>query len=241
MSSTSGGTRAGESGAATHSTHSQCIEFRGLEIGYGRERVAGPLHDVWHHGSLIALTGPNGAGKTTLLRTLLGFLRPLAGEMARLDRVRVGYVPQLTRFEDGFPVTVDEVLGTARAAAGRPTSERRDRALIEVDMAAQRHRKFFELSGGQRQRVLLARALVGDADLIALDEPTAGVDGESAEAIWKLLRRTVDGGRSVVVVTHDLHRLPEYADRILVLDRGVMREEERYLEGRTAAGDEASA
>ena len=206
------------------SSHTQCIEFCDLEIGYGRERVAGPLNDVWHHGSLIALTGPNGAGKTTLLRTLLGFLRPLAGSIARLDAVRVGYVPQLTRFDDGFPVTVDEVLGTARAADGRPTRDRREQVLAAVDMAAMRQCKFFELSGGQRQRVLLARALVGDADIVALDEPTAGVDRESAEAIWKLLRRTVDSGRSVVVVTHDLHRLPEFADRILELDGGVMRE-----------------
>ncbi len=204
------------------------IEFARLEIGYGTERVAGPLDGRLAAGRVHLLTGPNGGGKTTLMRTLLGLLPALDGRIDGTLGHTVSYVPQLGAIDLGFPVTCLEVVGTG-LPLGIRRAERRSRAaesLEAMGLGDRARHSFARLSGGQRQRVFVARALCADARIIALDEPTAGVDAASSSAIWQAARGLADRGKLVIAVTHDLFRAPEFADRLLVLDDGQLDERE---------------
>ncbi|MCA8958697.1 MAG: ATP-binding cassette domain-containing protein [Planctomycetes bacterium] len=197
-----------------------------LEIGYGTHRIAGPLDRTLDSGAVHVLTGPNGSGKSTLLRTILGILPPLRGAVGGLDGRTASYVPQLATLDTGFPVTVEEVVGTGLRRRGprRAARERIRAALAEVGMAQAQRRPFSRLSGGQAQRVLLARALCADAELVALDEPTAGLDDAAAASVWDLLSNLAARGRMVLVVTHDLQRCHAERHPVLVLDGGTLLE-----------------
>ena len=96
--------------------------------------------------------------------------------------------------------------------------------LGRVGMESYARHPFMRLSGGERQRVLVARALFADADVVALDEPTTGVDAGAADGIWALIREIADSGRLVIVVTHDLYRAPGYVHQTFVLDEQAIRE-----------------
>jgi len=202
------------------------VRFSGLELTYGRTRVAGSLDGALDSGRVWAITGPNGSGKTTLVRTLIGLQRARRGSVEGVTGRTVSYVPQLGSMDDTVPVTVAEVVSTG----GRSRMRRGDRraaiheSLVRVGMERFARRPFFKLSGGQRQRVLVARALFADAEMVVLDEPTTGVDAAAADGIWELIRDTAEADRLVVVVTHDLYRAPSYAHRTLVLDAAGLRE-----------------
>ncbi len=202
------------------------MELAGLAVGYGGVRVAGPLDARFESGAVHLLTGPNGCGKTTLLRTILGFVPALGGAVSGVTGRAVSYVPQLGALDSGFPLTCREVvatglpLGTGRALRRRSTAA----ALAAVGIGDSARLPFSHLSGGQRQRLLVARALAADADIVTLDEPTVGVDADSVTALWQALRALAAAGRLVLVVTHDLFRGPEYADRQWVLDDAGLRE-----------------
>lgn len=198
------------------------LRFRQLEVGYGGRRVAGPFDGCLQSGQLSLITGSNGTGKTTLLRTLLGLLPPLGGVIERPEGLTCSYVPHSGAQDPGFPVTCAEVVATGLPLKA-PRRQRRDRsltALHAVGLAALAERSFHQLSCGQRQRVLVARSLCAEAQLIALDEPTAGVDADSSEAVWETLRGLADEGRIVVAITHDHFLAPRFADQQLVIDGG---------------------
>ncbi|MCA8971597.1 MAG: ATP-binding cassette domain-containing protein [Planctomycetes bacterium] len=193
------------------------LRFDGLVAGHGRRALTNPLTLEFESGLVHAIIGRNGSGKTTLLRTAIGLHDPLAGKVNSV--VPVSYVPQLTDFEASVPVSALEVV-----AMGRPLGERwsvrRRRAretLASIGLETEATRRFFELSGGQRQRVLLARALCADARLLALDEPTSGVDIDAVELVWTAIRELTQRGCTVLMVTHDLLVLPHVADRTWVL------------------------
>ena len=186
-------------------------------------------------GVMCASVGPNGAGKSTLLKTVLGLVVPTAGHVrifgqpyARARR-RVGYVPQRSSVDWDFPATALDVvemglygrLGWFRRP-GRAERARAMAALADVEMADFAARPIAELSGGQQQRVFIARALVQEADVYLLDEPMAGVDAVTEAAIIALLRRLRDGGRTVIVVHHDLHSVAGIFDWVVVLNRRVI-------------------
>lgn len=200
--------------------------FSDLEVGYARRTVAGPLSGEFESGSVSVLTGPNGCGKTTLLRTLIGLIAPLRGRISRPEDSRISYVPQLMSFGAGFPISSEEVVGTGVevAVSARERRRRTRAALDKVGLQSEARRPFFVLSGGQRQRVLLARALCAGADIIAMDEPTAGVDEESSTRVWESIGQLASDGRLVVVVTHDVFRAPSYANVMLSLEKGRLRE-----------------
>jgi ABC-type Mn2+/Zn2+ transport system ATPase subunit len=188
--------------------------------------VAGPLQGAWPGGALYALTGPNGSGKTTLIRTLLGLQRPLAGRVSLARGSACSYVPQIGELSPDFPVTAGEVVAMGLRRVSR--SERQRRVIEALESVGQGHRlrvPFSALSGGQRQRVLIARSTIGEAAILVLDEPTAGVDQAASESVWQLLADIASGQRRlVVVVTHDLLLASRYTQDILVMDRGRLRE-----------------
>jgi len=185
-------------------------------------------------GEFVAIAGPNGGGKTTLLRLALGLARPTRGRVLLFgepadrfsDRARLGYLSQRAQLGVQAPATVREVVSAGRAARnafGRLTAEDRDaieQAMERVGLADLARRPLSRLSGGQQQRAFIAKALVSGPQLLALDEPTAGVDVEAQEALSVLLARLNDElGVTILYVSHEFGAI-EHVVRRLVLVRG---------------------
>ncbi|MEA2155216.1 MAG: hypothetical protein QOE11_1356 [Solirubrobacteraceae bacterium] len=172
-------------------------------------------------GQAIAVLGPNGGGKTTLFRALLGELPVVAGTMSYSSAP--AYVPQTERSRLDFPVSaLDVALMGAYARTpwfrriGAADRELARAALVRVGLGDRARDRFGALSGGQRQRVLVARALVQDAPLLLLDEPFAGVDHASEEAIMGILDELRGEGRVLLIATHDIDQARRW-DRVLCL------------------------
>ncbi len=201
------------------------IEVAQLSAGYGGGALA--LSDVTFsatEGQAVAVLGPNGGGKTTLFRALLGEL-PAATGSIRVQGTPA-YVPQTERSRLDFPVSALDV--ALMGAYARTPWYRRiasgDRALARaaldrVGLADSAAMRFGALSGGQRQRVLIARALVQDAGVLLLDEPFAGVDRASEEAIMRILDELRAERRVLLIATHDVEQARRW-DRVLCLAGG---------------------
>lgn len=182
-------------------------------------------------GILMAVVGPNGAGKTTLLKSILGLIRPAAGQVLiygrpyAQQRRLVGYVPQRGSVDWDFPTSVLDVVMMGRYRSlgwvrrpGKAEHALAQAALERVGMGEFSGRQISQLSGGQQQRVFLARALVQDALVYIMDEPFQGVDALTERAIIVLLQEMRQAGKTVVVVHHDLQTVPEYFDWVTLLN-----------------------
>ncbi|GAA4403562.1 metal ABC transporter ATP-binding protein [Fodinibacter luteus] len=214
---------------------SPLVRLRSAAFGYAdRPVVSGVDLDV-SAGEVVALLGPNGSGKSTLVRGILGLADRHAGEVelfgTPLDRfdehTRIGYVPQRHSLSASVRATVTEIVEVGRLPHRpwwRPSS-REDHAIVreavaDVGLGDRAHEEVASLSGGQQRRVLIARALAGRPEMLVMDEPTAGVDRTSQEALAVVLRRLADRGTSMVVVTHELEALEGLVTRIVCLDTG---------------------
>jgi len=211
------------------------IRVENLTVSYRGKPAIRNVSVVVAQGLRVGLIGPNGAGKSTLLRALVGLLVPDTGRVelfglpVREARKLVAYVPQRSEVDWDYPVVAEEVVLMGRFPhvgwVRRPRAEDRRVAwecLRQVGMEALAHRQIGQLSGGQQQRVFLARALAQEARLLLLDEPFVGVDAATEEAIYGLLDRLREEGRTVVVATHDLSRAQTAFDRLLLLNQHVV-------------------
>ena len=176
-------------------------------------------------GERVAIVGPNGAGKSTLFKTLLGLLHPTRGTMDT-NGAEFGYVTQRSAVDWSFPVTVHDVVMMGRIGKmgwlrwQRPSDrEIVQRCLAQVGMLDYASRQIRELSGGQQQRVFIARALAQEATVLLMDEPFAGVDAPSQEAILEIIERLHDQGVTILVSTHDLNLAVQRFDRLALLNR----------------------
>lgn len=211
------------------------IELLNTSIGYGARAVVDDVSLRIDRGEVVALVGPNGSGKTTIVRGLLG-LAPVVGGEVRLfgvpagrfhERWRIGYVPQRHTVVGAVPSTVQEVVASGRLARRRwwkpPTAADRavvSRAIDVVGLVDQSRASVSTLSGGQQRRVLIARALAADPEVLVMDEPTAGVDVASAEALTRTLARLVEDGRTLLIVTHDVAPLAPILTRVVAVAGG---------------------
>lgn len=209
----------------------KAIEVTDLTIAYRDKPVLWDVDMDVPAGILMAIVGPNGAGKTTMIKSILGLIKPAAGQVLVYgkpyaeQRHLVGYVPQRGSVDWDFPTSVLDVVMMGRYGAlgwlKRPGASERAAAfdaLDKVGMKSFAERQISQLSGGQQQRVFLARALVQDAQLYFMDEPFQGVDATTERAIVTLLQELRSAGKTVVVVHHDLQTVPEYFDWVTMLN-----------------------
>ncbi len=207
------------------------LEVRRLTASYSSRPVLWDVDATVPAGTLAAIVGPNGAGKSTLMKAAVGLLKLDAGHVLIEGRPatealdRVAYVPQRDEVDWDFPITVREVveMGRYRSAGWvrrlkAADHEHVDQALERVSMSSFARRQIGELSGGQRQRVFIARALAQDAPVMMLDEPFAGVDARTEVALLDLLAAIRAGGRTVIVVHHDIGTVRSRFDWALLLN-----------------------
>ena len=208
--------------AARHS--SPAVSFEGVSKVYGHVRAVDGLSLELHHGETVAFLGPNGAGKSTSLDMLLALRKPTSGRIRVLGHdpaaaVRAGEIGAMLQSGGLMPeVTVGEQITLVTSFHPRPlpVAETLRRAGI-ADLAGRRVDK---LSGGQTQRVRFALAIVGECDLIVLDEPTTAMDVETRQAFWANMKAEVAEGRTLLFATHYLEEADQAADRILVINKG---------------------
>ena len=180
-------------------------------------------------GEIFALLGPNGAGKTTLISIVCGIVTPSSGRVLvdghdivrdyRASRSRIGLVPQeLTT--DAFE-SVWSTVSFSRGLFGLPPNPAHiERVLKDLSLWDKRDEKIRNLSGGMKRRVLIAKALSHEPKILFLDEPTAGVDVELRQDMWRLVRALRDEGVTIILTTHYIEEAEEMADRVGVISRG---------------------
>jgi len=218
------------------------IEVRDLVVVRGGHRVLpGISLDV--AAGVTGLLGPSGCGKTTLMRCLVGAQQVRSGSVEVLGepagsaalRTRIGYVTQAASVYDDL--TVAENLGFFARVLGVDRSSG-DEAIELVGLADQRQQVVGRLSGGQRSRVSLAVALLGEPDLLVLDEPTVGLDPVLRRDLWELFHRLADGGTAVLVSSHVMDEA-ERCHRLLLMREGriIADGSPDEIRGRTGAGD----
>jgi len=192
---------------------------------------------IWP-GQFVAVVGPNGGGKTTLLRTILGAVPLMRGNLMIRGKEtlgstleRVGYVPQLETIDWNFPITVEEVIlmGLFRKNHWLTKIQKEDReklnALLDrLNLTGLGKRHIRELSGGQQQAVFLGRALIGEPDLILLDEPTAGLDIRSRDDVIHFLHEINHQGVAIVITAHDLNWVAAHLPWVVCLNHRIIAE-----------------
>ena len=202
------------------------IKCRNLTLGYGSKNIVNGFDYDINTGDYLCIIGRNGCGKTTFLRGLAGVLRPKAGKIElrdNLTRKQIGYLPQITIAQKDFPASVEEIVLSAFQGKslllpfyGSALRERASECLALTRTENLRKSCFRELSGGQKQRVLLARALCAADRLLLLDEPVTGLDPESAQNMYSIIKNLHEQkNMTIVMVTHDVESAQKYATRIL--------------------------
>jgi zinc transport system ATP-binding protein len=221
--------------SATTEPGTPVVELADVSVLLGGRPVLRGIDLQVHAGEVLAVLGANGSGKSTLVRTMLGLV-PAARGQVRLfgtprERFRawhrVGFVPQRATAASGVPASVREVVTSGRLSRRRLLRPLRaadraavDRALAAVDLTDKASDGVSTLSGGQQQRTLIARALAGEPDVFVLDEPTAGVDLDSQQALADALAALVRSGATIVLVAHELGPMTGLIDRTVVMRDG---------------------
>ena len=203
------------------------VALRLEDVAFAYGHGAPVLRDVnlaVEQGEFVAIAGPNGGGKTTLLRLVLGLEQPNAGRV-EVAVQRRGYLAQRAQTTIDGPLTVRELVSAGRVPRTRLLGPlgRGDRAAVReaiqrVGLGARADSRLTTLSGGQQQRAFIAKALAADPELLALDEPTTGVDVEAQEAIADLLRRLgTELGMTILYVSHEFGAVEDFVERLVLV------------------------
>lgn len=200
----------------------------GLVIGYGHRPLLPAIDFAVQPGTFLAVVGRNGSGKSTWLRTMLGFVSPIAGRVARRPGLRLGYMPQATTLDPLLPVRAADLVqwgsldgwSFVRPLSSPADRSNSERALHTAKATALGGTLFRDLSEGQKQRVLLGRTIARGADVAFLDEPTSAMDAVAERETMTCLKDlTRERGMTVVVVSHLLGMVSRFADQVLFFDR----------------------
>lgn len=211
------------------------VELKNVSVTRGGSELLRDVSMHIHCGQLTVLIGQNGAGKTTLICALLGELKH-GGEIRHVDghgrdfpSLRTGYVPQHLHFDREMPLTVEDFMAAAFTkrpvwtGVGKKTREKIRKALADVNAEDLLKRPLGRCSGGELQRVLLALAITPAPDLLVLDEPVSGVDQNGLQMFLDtLLHLRKTHHMAILLVSHDLRLVREYADHVVLLDKTVL-------------------
>lgn len=217
-------------------------ELENVTVRFRGEKVLGPLNLKIEQNDFFGVVGPNGAGKSTFLKVLAGLHRVSEGSVIvfgqsfaggsrnsiKSVRKNIGMLMQHHLFYPDLPFTVEDVIFFGRAGLrglGRRYSpfdiETVNNVISELNLEYLRHRLYRELSGGECRKVQLARLLAQQSELLLLDEPAAGLDLDWQEKVTQLVANLYDRfGKTIIMVTHDVDRLPECCNRVLLLRNG---------------------
>lgn len=210
------------------------ISIKGLKKTYKeRGEILHGIDLTVPRGQFFGLLGPNGAGKTTTINCIIGVTSITEGKITVLGkdvvddyreaRGHVGVSPQ--EFNIDIFQTVDELLDFQAGffgIIGKEMEKRRDEMLKEFDLVEHRDKKFQFLSGGLKRRATLAKAMMHNPDVLILDEPTAGVDVETRQNLWKFLRELHKNGKTIILTSHYLEEIQELCERVAIIKDGAI-------------------
>jgi zinc transport system ATP-binding protein len=206
----------------------EVIKLENVNYRYNSDLILEDISFKVNQGDLLGIIGPNGAGKTTLFRLILGLLEGYQGKIAvfgedirnnRKALKKIGYIPQKKDIDQGFPATVEEIvsLGVLHRKTSKDTIIS---ALKIVGLLEQKDKRIGELSGGQQQRVLIAKAIVNEPLLLILDEPTTGIDLETQDKFYTLLRKlNSEKDITIILASHDLDAINKLANKVACINR----------------------
>lgn len=186
-------------------------------------------------GEFFGLLGPNGAGKTTLIQSIVGLCRLSDGAInvggydsvtqASLSHALLGYSPQDINLDRFF--SIRRILMYQAGFFGVPRKQRTklvDTLLKQFDLTQKASIPYYRLSGGMQKRLLIAKAMVGNPQILILDEPTAGIDVEQRHALWDYLRKLKKGGTTIILTTHYIDEAEALCDRVAIIHLGEIKE-----------------
>lgn len=208
------------------------IRITNLVKDYGSLRAVDHVNFEMRPGEIFGLLGPNGAGKTTIISTMVTLEEPTEGkvEIFGIDvtkdpertKMLTGFVPQELIHHGYFDV--EEIMGFHSGYFGRrKNAERIEWLLRKLSLWEHRKKKVKQLSGGMKRRLLIAKALVHEPKLLLLDEPTAGVDIELRESLWRFVEELKSQGLSILLTTHYIQEAEQLCDRVGVIQKGKLR------------------
>jgi len=203
------------------------VEINNLTVQYPDVKALDDVSFTVNQGDFLGIIGPNGAGKSTLFASMLGLHTKYKGTIKFFDKdikksknylKELGYVPQKPIFEKSFPVTVSDVV---RMGLRKESDENKiDEILQQLWIHELRNRRIGELSGGQQQRVFIAKALVNNPKILILDEPVTGIDQQSIELFYSILRE-LNSKQKITIIwsSHDLDAVNKLANHVACLNR----------------------
>lgn len=211
-----------------------CVKIKNIGVKFGDQVILDDINLHIHCGQVMAIIGRNGAGKSTLVKAILDDI-PHEGKVefkdiedGRIKRIKIGYVPQTLNLDENVPMDVYDLICSYRynhpifLKSGKIYDEIRE-ALAEFDADGLIDKRVGRLSGGELQRVLLSMAVMGNPDLLLLDEPVSGIDKNGMDLFYErmgYLKENYD--MSIVIVSHDLDYVARYADQVVLIDKSVM-------------------
>lgn len=211
------------------------LEVKNLTVGYTTTPVFENLSVNFEPAKITGIIGPNGAGKSTMIKAILELIRKQGGEVTidgqpvAKERQKIAYVEQRADLDLTFPISVFELVLTGTygklglfKSPGQAEKDLAMDALKQVNLEEFKNRQIGGLSGGQLQRVFVARAIVQQAEVVILDEPFVGIDMTSEAEIMKILKKWRDEGKTIIVVHHDLNKVANYFDNLVIMNHGIV-------------------
>ncbi|MGL4772076.1 MAG: metal ABC transporter ATP-binding protein [Clostridium sp.] len=186
-------------------------------------------------GMYVSIIGENGSCKTTLIKLILGLLKPTTGKIS-FGNNKLSYVPQkIDSFNSQFPITISEILKAHGKAIGVKTENDILTSLDKVNLSSYKDNLIGSLSGGQQQRVYIARALMGNPDVLILDEPSTALDSKTQQEIYSLLEKlNKEKGKTIISIEHNLSIAIKYSTHIIEIKDGnaISYSKEEFLKSR---------